>query len=173
MRSTAYRGRYLFVLTVLVLLSATLASAQGQHKGTPKSKSAVTDPSQVPPPGKDELISPEELVKIIQANGPKPLILSVGPQMLYTQAHIPGAEFIGPGSEPAGIEALKQRVKGLPKTKAIVIYCGCCPWSHCPNVEPAYKQLRAVGFTKVKVLYIANNLGVDWVYKGYPTVRGQ
>ena len=123
--------------------------------------------------GKAQLFAPEDLVKTLQSNGPKPLILNVGPRMLYSQAHIPGAEFIGPGSEAQGIEALKQRVKSLPKTKNIVLYCGCCPWQHCPNVEPAYKLLRSMGFTRVKVLYIPTNIGVDWVYKGYPTVRGQ
>jgi hypothetical protein len=157
---------------MLVLLSGALATAQGQSKATAKPKTAATDPSQIPPPGKDDLISPEDLVKVLQANGPKPLILSVGPRMLYMQAHIVGAELIGPASEPSGTEALKQRVKALPKTQPIVIYCGCCPWSHCPNLEPAYKQLRALGFTKIKVLFIPTNFGVDWVYKGYPTVRG-
>ena len=121
--------------------------------------------------GKAHLLAPEDLVKILQSNGPKPLILNVGPRMLYLQAHIPGAEFIGPGSEPQGIEALKQRVKGLPRSSNIVLYCGCCPWVHCPNVRPAYDQLRSMGFTKAKILYIADNLGADWVYKGYPTVR--
>lgn len=123
------------------------------------------------PIGRDQLLTPEDLVKILQSSGPKPLILNVGPRMLYAQAHIPGAEYIGPSSEPQGLEALKQRVKTLKKTTSIVLYCGCCPWSHCPNVEPAYKSLRSMGFTKVKVLYIADNLGVDWVYKGYPTTR--
>ena len=30
-----------------------------------------------------------------------------------------------------------------------------------------------MGFTNVKVLYIADNFGTDWVYKGYPTIKGQ
>jgi hypothetical protein len=30
-----------------------------------------------------------------------------------------------------------------------------------------------MGFTKVKVLYIADNFGTDWVDKGYPSVKGQ
>lgn len=121
--------------------------------------------------GNEALIAPADLVKVLQSKGPKPLILNVGPWMLFQQAHIPGAEFIGPGVEPQSIEALKKRVKTVSKTQYIVLYCGCCPWLHCPNVEPAYKQLRALGFTNVKVLYIASNLGVDWVYKGYPTTR--
>ena len=123
--------------------------------------------------GKDQIIQPEDLVKTLQSSGPQPLILNIGPRVLYMQAHIRGAEFVGPASEAEGIEALKQRVKGLPKTKSIVLYCGCCPWVHCPNVEPAYRQLHAMGFTRVKVLFIQNNIGADWVYKGYPTERGR
>lgn len=119
------------------------------------------------------LIQPQELVAILQSKQPKPLILNVGPQMLYAQAHIPGAEYIGATSEPRARDALRIRVKNVPKKQFIVLYCGCCPWSHCPNVNPAYKELFELGFKNVKVLYIADNLGTDWVYRGYPTVRGR
>ncbi len=119
------------------------------------------------------LIQPQELAAILQSKQAKPLILNVGPRMLYAQAHIPGAEYIGQGSDAAGRQALRDRVKNVPKDRAIVLYCGCCPWSHCPNVYPAYKELFDLGFKNVKVLYIANNLGTDWVYRGYPTERGQ
>ncbi len=126
------------------------------------------------PSAEPQLINPEDLVKILQSpTAVKPLILNVGPKLLYAQAHITGAEYIGAGSDPAGIQALRTRVKTLPKKKFIVIYCGCCPWSHCPNVHPAYNELRSLGFTNVKILYIANNLGADWVYKNYPTTRGE
>jgi thiosulfate/3-mercaptopyruvate sulfurtransferase len=118
------------------------------------------------------LISPEELVKILQSRGAKPLILDVGPQMLYLQAHIPGAEYVGAGSEPAGLQQLHRRVEKLPRTAFIVLYCGCCPWAVCPNVNPAYTELARMGFRNVKVLKIENNFGTDWVYKNYPTVRG-
>jgi len=30
-----------------------------------------------------------------------------------------------------------------------------------------------MGFTNVKVLYIADNFGADWVDKGYPTAKGE
>jgi 3-mercaptopyruvate sulfurtransferase SseA len=118
------------------------------------------------------LIQPQELASLLQASKAKPLILNIGPRMLYNQAHIPGAEYIGAGSDAQGREALRTRVKSLPKKQAIVLYCGCCPWSHCPNVHPAYKELFELGYTNVKVLYIANNFGADWVDRGYPTERG-
>jgi thiosulfate/3-mercaptopyruvate sulfurtransferase len=124
-------------------------------------------------PLKQAEISPQALSRIMQSNQrSKLLILNVGPRVLYAQAHIEGAEFIGPGSDPRGIEVLKQRVKRVPKNKQIVLYCGCCPWDRCPNIRPAYDELKKLGFTNVKVLYIANNIGSDWVDKGYPTARG-
>jgi thiosulfate/3-mercaptopyruvate sulfurtransferase len=125
-------------------------------------------------PGSSHLISPEDLVKALQTSkGEKPLILNVGPFLLFRQAHIPDAEYIGPGADAQSIQQLKTRVKSLPHNKSIVLYCGCCPWNHCPNVRPAFKELSSLGFTNVKVLYIPNNIGADWVYKGYPTIKGQ
>jgi rhodanese-related sulfurtransferase len=38
---------------------------------------------------------------------------------------------------------------------------------------PAFKLLHDLGFTNVKALYLANNLGTDWVDKGYPIERGR
>ena len=126
------------------------------------------------PPGSPQLINPEDLVKVLQTpSGEKPLVLNVGPSLLYMQAHIPGAEYIGGASSAQGMQSLRTRVKSLPKSASIVLYCGCCPWSHCPNVRPAYNELHKLGFSNVKVLYIANNFGADWVDKGYPTIRGQ
>lgn len=126
------------------------------------------------PPGSPQLITPEDFIKVLQApKGEKPVILNVGPSVLYMQAHIPGAEYIGATSSPQGMQALRNRAKTLPRKTAIVLYCGCCPWNHCPNVRPAYNELHTLGFSNVKVLYIADNLGTDWVDKGYPTIRGQ
>lgn len=118
-------------------------------------------------------ITPEELVKVLQAGKEKPLILQVGSHVLYAQAHIPSSEYIGPASTDAGVQQLRKRVESLPRNKFVILYCGCCPWNHCPNVKPAYDALHAMGFTNVKVLYIANNFGADWVEKGYPTAKGE
>ena len=120
-----------------------------------------------------QLINPEELVKILQSSkGAKPLMIDVGSHVLYEEAHIPGSEYIGPASSEAGIQQLRKRVEPLPRSKFIVLYCGCCPWSHCPNVKPAADALQALGFSNVKVLYIADNFGVNWVDKGYPVAKG-
>ena len=120
------------------------------------------------------LINPDELVKILQSpKGEKPLMIQVGSHVLYEQAHIPGSEYIGPASSEVGIQQLRTRVEALPRKKFIVLYCGCCPWGHCPNVKPADDALRALGFTNVKVLYIPDNFGANWVDKGYPVAKGQ
>ena len=119
------------------------------------------------------LMQPDALNQILSAkDGEKPLIIHVGFHKLYSQAHIPGSEYLGPGSSDEGLQALRKRVEKLPRDKFIVLYCGCCPWGHCPNVQPADAALQALGFKNVKVLYIANNLGADWVDKGYPISKG-
>jgi rhodanese-related sulfurtransferase len=156
----------IFIPSVLILALGLFSArvAQAQY---------VQSPSELAP-GSSQLINPDDLVTLLQSTkSEKPLVLNVGPSILYMQAHIPGAEYIGAGSDKQALDKLRARVKSLPHDQLVVLYCGCCPWSHCPNVRPAYNQLHAMGFTNVKVLYIANNLGTDWVDKGYPTIKGQ
>jgi thiosulfate/3-mercaptopyruvate sulfurtransferase len=148
--------KHLALILVLGLIAAT----------------AVAQPDELAP-GSAQLINPEQMVNLLQLSSGKPLVLNIGPSLIFMQAHIPGAEFIGPTSDPQGMESLRRRVKNLPHNTFIVLYCGCCPWAHCPNVRPAYKELHKAGFSNVKVLYIADNFGTDWVNKGYPTVKGQ
>lgn len=113
-----------------------------------------------------EVLAPADLAK--QLKGSDAIILQVGFANLYKVKHIPGSVYAGPGSRDAGIEELKKAVADVPKDRQIVLYCGCCPWDHCPNMKPAYNALRALGFTKIKVMEIPNNFGTDWVDKGYP-----
>ncbi len=164
----------IFVISGVLLLPTHFALASGladpNATSTPQTQTqSATDLE----PGSAQVIQPEDLLKILQSKSEKPLILNVGPHLLYMQAHIPGAEYIGAGSDTQGIDSLRRRVKSLPHKTFIVLYCGCCPWSHCPNVRPAYNELHKAGFTNVKVLYIADNFGADWVDKGYPTIKGQ
>jgi hypothetical protein len=114
-------------------------------------------------------VQPETLLHLMQSTGTdKPLVLQVGSHVLFAQSHIAGSEYVGPGSQPAGLELLQSRVNPLSRKKMIVLYCGCCPWNRCPNLGPAYAKLREMGFTNAKVLYLANNFGTDWTIKGYP-----
>jgi len=50
----------------------------------------------------------------------------------------------------------------------MVIYCGCCPFTKCPNIRPAFQQLKKMGFTNVKVLDLPVNLQTNWIAIGYP-----
>jgi rhodanese-related sulfurtransferase len=120
------------------------------------------------------VIQPEALNQILLKGGAaKPLILQVGSHVLFAQAHIPGSEYAGAGSQPEGLQALQQRVTSLSRKSPIVLYCGCCPWNRCPNVGPAFAKLKEMGFTNVKVLYLADNFGTDWAGKGYPVEKGR
>ena len=141
-----------------ILLSLLISSqASGQASSIPASR----------------LISPEDLVKVLQSGKDKPLILQVGPHILFAQAHVVGSEYVGAASTEAGLQQLRKRLESVSHSKFIVLYCGCCPWSHCPNVKPADDALTAMGFTHVKVLYLSDNFGTNWVDKGYPTARGE
>jgi thiosulfate/3-mercaptopyruvate sulfurtransferase len=121
-----------------------------------------------------DLLQPAELNSWLQkAAADKPLLLQTGSHALYAEAHIPGSEYVGAAGDGAGLKALENRAKSLDPHQLLVIYCGCCAWDRCPNIRPAYQQLHALGFTRLKVLYLAENFGTDWVDKGYPVARGR
>lgn len=102
----------------------------------------------------------------------KPVILYVGPNVLYRSKHIPAAIYAGPTGKPEGLELLKAAVAKLPHDREIVIYCGCCPWDRCPNVKPAIALLQQMGFTNAKVLHLPEYFKTDWIDKGYPVESG-
>jgi thiosulfate/3-mercaptopyruvate sulfurtransferase len=155
----------LSVLAALILLFG-FGQCPAQNVPTSGPGSALSIPQ-------TQLIQPEALNQLLHAKGAgKPLLLQVGSHVLFDQAHITGSEYAGPGSQPAGLQLLQNRVAGLSRKTPIVLYCGCCPWNRCPNLGAAFKQLHDMGFTSVKALYLADNLGTDWVDKGYPVERG-
>jgi thiosulfate/3-mercaptopyruvate sulfurtransferase len=163
-------GRYRRVVAcaVLILSFVLFASVHIAAQWAPPSPSSA---SSIPA---SQLIQAEELSHLLHTRGlDKPLILQVGSRVMFAQAHIPGSEYAGAASQDAGSQQLRNRVAQLPRKTFIVLYCGCCPWNRCPNVGPAYSLLTGMGFTRVKVLYLANNFGADWVNKGYPVASGQ
>jgi thiosulfate/3-mercaptopyruvate sulfurtransferase len=111
------------------------------------------------------LIQPPELAARLAA---KPAIFQVGPNVMYRSHRIPGALYAGPGSKAEGLALLKEAAGKLPRDREIVLYCGCCPWDKCPNIQPAIDSLKQMGFTHVKALYIADNFKSNWIDKGYP-----
>lgn len=114
-----------------------------------------------------DFIQPEQAVHELRDS----LVIHVGFPVLYRSTHIPGSAFAGPGSTPEGIADLKKAVAGQPKTRSIILYCGCCPFDKCPNIRPALAALREMGFTHVEAIMLATNLKTDWIDKGYPTEK--
>jgi hypothetical protein len=113
----------------------------------------------------NDLVQPEQVSKDLHT----PLLIHVGFPVLYRAAHITGSVFAGPGSKEEGIADLKKAVAGQPRTREIVLYCGCCPFDKCPNIRPAFAALHEMGFTHVKAMVVPTNLKTDWIDKGYPT----
>ena len=151
----------------LATLAVLFASLQCSAQSIPASGagSALSIPQA-------NLIQPDVLNHLLQATGTeKPLVLQVGSHLLFQEAHIAGSVYAGAGAQPTGLQQLQSAVRTLSRKKAIVLYCGCCPWNHCPNIGPAFQQLHDMGFTNVKALYLPDNLGTDWVARGYPVER--
>ncbi len=111
-----------------------------------------------------QLLNPADLAKILQdPNGSKPILLSIG-----FGGGIIGSIELGPASEKTGMENFKKELAKYKKDANIVIYCGCCPFEHCPNVRPAFQLLNDMGFVNHKLLNLSTNLKTDWINKGYP-----
>ena len=111
-----------------------------------------------------QLLAPADLAKVL--NNPKsqqPLVFSVG-----MQAIVKGSIDIGPTMRAENLNTLKEKLNKLPKNSQIVIYCGCCPFSRCPNIRPAMALLKSMQFTNYKLLNLPQNVKVDWIDKGYP-----
>lgn len=151
---------------LLCLLTASLAAlpARGQFAASAPA-SAFTIPQ-------DHVLQIDAFQKLLKSDS-KLAVFQVGSHVMFAQAHIPGSQFAGPGSQPEGIRLLQAGVAKLAKNQLIVLYCGCCPWNRCPNVGPAYAELARLGYTNVKVLYMAQNFGADWMSKGYAVEKGE
>ena len=115
-----------------------------------------------------QVLQTDELAKMIQSKSATPRIFQVGFAVLYKSKHIPGSVYAGPGSKDEGLQSLQEAVASVRKNQLIVLYCGCCPWSHCPNMKPAFRLLESLGYKNIKVVEIPNNFAKDWVEKGYP-----
>jgi thiosulfate/3-mercaptopyruvate sulfurtransferase len=114
-----------------------------------------------------QLMSPNDLAKIIADPKMKqPIIFCIGPG-----AMVKGSMDMGPAKDSANLAKFKRQLDHLPKDEPIVIYCGCCPFEHCPNIRPAFTLLNQMKFTQHKLLNLEHNLRVDWINKGYPVVH--
>lgn len=135
-----------YVLASCILLLTINADAQNPQNWTEK-----------------QLIEPSVLASSIASKKNVPVIISVGPGAL-----IPGSIDAGMASTPEGLEKFKKELKSIHKNTKLVIYCGCCPFEHCPNVRPAINVLKEMNFTNYFLLDLPHNMKKDWIDKGYP-----
>src|SRR6516225_7817874 len=78
-----------------------------------------------------QLLEPSELAaRISHPSGNPPLIISVGPSGL-----IRGSVETGPTQKSQNLDSLKTLLEKQDRGKEIIIYCGCCPFQHCPNIR--------------------------------------
>jgi len=112
----------------------------------------------------DQLMKPSELAATLNDGKEIPVILSVGPGAL-----IPHSKNFGMIKEEENMKKFKAELAGLSKDTKIVVYCGCCPYEHCPNVRPAVQVLKDMKFTNFKLLDLPHNIKMDWINMGYPT----
>jgi thiosulfate/3-mercaptopyruvate sulfurtransferase len=121
--------------------------------------------AQTPTWKKEQLMPTKELADKITTNAKdKPLIFNVGPM-----ENIKGAQLVGAATNATFSDKILSYLTMESKTKAVVVYCGCCSYSSCPNIRPAYDILLAQGFKNTKVLELPEGIKPDWVAKGYPT----
>jgi hypothetical protein len=113
-----------------------------------------------------QLIEPAELANTIASKKDVPVIISVGPG-----ATIPNSIDVGMVNSNEGLARLKSQLNTITKDKKIVIYCGCCPFEHCPNVRPAIDVLKEMKFTNYFLLDLPHNIKKDWIDKGYPVSK--
>jgi len=136
-------------LFILILFFATKSNAQKPQNWNSK-----------------QLIEPSELARSITTNKDVPVIISVGPG-----AVIPNSFDAGMTSTKDGIDKLKTKLNSLSKNQKIIIYCGCCPFEHCPNVRPAIDVLKQMNFTNYYLLNLSHNIKKDWIDEGYPVKK--
>ena len=154
---------FLFVALVVASSRATrvAAVAHAEDAGDPWSSA--------------QAVQPEDLAKELAAPAHPggPVVVCVGFRPLYQGAHVPHAVFHGAASTDAGLADLKSWAQKIPKSANVVLYCGCCPLAHCPNLRPAFVAMRDMGFTNLRVLVLPNDFNTDWIEKGYPVEKGK
>ncbi|MGA8144667.1 MAG: rhodanese-like domain-containing protein [Candidatus Acidiferrales bacterium] len=156
-----------------LLAAALLCVTAGGTAGTAYPIVFASEP-QTEPWSTSQTIQPSDLIKELgESKGAnKPVVVCVGFRPLYMGAHVPGAVFHGAAQSEQGLADLKKWAQGVPRSANLVVYCGCCPLEHCPNIRPAFTALHDMGFTRLRVLLLPHDFATDWVEKGYPIEKG-
>jgi len=121
---------------------------------------------------KSQTVQPADLVKELENPKSAPTVVFVGFKRLYTAGHVKGAQYHGTAGNAEGLKELATWAATFPRTTNLVIYCGCCPMEHCPNVRPAFKALQDLGFKNLRVLLLPTNFETDWANQGLPYNKG-
>ena len=155
------------VVTMIIAVFVMALNINAQESKNEKIVIGKNDPWKA-----SQVITPSQLAKELKSKkGIKPVVLHIGFDFLYNQGHVPGSKYIGPATNEKGMNALKNYVKKLKKNANIVIYCGCCPMNHCPNVRPAFEALEKMGYKNAKLLYLPDDFDQDWAQQGYPVQK--
>ena len=156
-----------YMMLVGLFLAMTGFNKIREKQGYPDRVTYTKDTTKrIEPWTEKQLMAPADLAAIINdPNEKKPVIICVGPGAL-----IRGSMDMGPVNEKVNLEKLKQQLYKLSRDANVVIYCGCCPFEHCPNIRPAFILLNEMKFSNARLLNIEHNLKTDWIAKGYPKV---
>lgn len=166
-------GRYICLLVIVVFVAFARAYCFPKPTGPQSGSVEKAAAAQADPWTPKQTIDPATLAKeLSEGANDRPVIVSVSPHALYLGGHIPGAIYEGPGMSPEAIGGLKRWAERLPRSTNLVVYCGCCPLVHCPNLRPAFRALQSMGFIHLRALILPTNFYTDWYSKGYPTTRG-
>lgn len=116
-----------------------------------------------------DLMAPEVLAdKIENGEIDSTQVLSIGFENI-----IKNSTQLGPVKDEAHLEELRKYLKDVPKDEHLVLYCGCCPFEKCPNIRPAMKLVKEMGFKNAKLLNLKESVKADWIDQGYPTHGSQ
>lgn len=149
----------IILISVFLINSLVITSTKAQTSPAPMPTLEKPNPWT-----ENQLIEPAGLAALINnSKSDMPIIFNIG-----AVDDIKGAKHIGAVSNTENMEKFKHELNLLPHNTEIIIYCGCCPFSKCPNIRPAFLELQKTGFTNIKLLNLPTNLKTNWIAKGYP-----
>ena len=151
--------KFVYILVFISLVVGSVNTANAQVSSLNPASTAIE------PWNETQLLAPATLAAQLKANDTHAFILNIG-----KVEDIKDAKHIGAVSIKENMDKLTKEVSPLARNTEVVIYCGCCPFAKCPNIRPAFEELKRLGFTNIKVLDIPKNLETNWIKEGYPSV---
>lgn len=148
---TQMKTKHILLLTAIVLFTIAMSFSSFNLSGEE-------------PWTADQLMEPGDLAQVINdSQRQQPIIFSIGPA-----AVIKNSKDIGATNDKVNMEKLRVELDKLSPESDVIIYCGCCPFDHCPNIRPAFNLMNEMKFTHHKLLNLPKNIKVNWIDNGYP-----